>query len=156
MKVIILLIVTHGFKETEKVFQITLIYIDSIIIIVSFGYLFFVLFMLLTRIHAKFRFEFKRHIIYLATVTFAMLLCVPFDILYMKEWMDLSNEIESERSRLAYYGSNIAKLVPTLLILFVKPNEDCFNCFNRLAPERYSYFQYSISNLLNKRLSMDE
>ena len=45
--------------------------------------------------------------------------------------------------RLPYYLDIATKVLPSLVYLASKTNEDCFNCFNRLAPHRYSILQYS-------------
>lgn len=42
-----------------------------------------------------------------------------------------------------YYLDVVTKVLPSMLYLATKTNEDCFNCFNRLAPTRYSILQYS-------------
>ena len=42
--------------------------------------------------------------------------------------------------RWAYYQDFVAKVTPSLVYLLTKRNEDCFNCFNRLAPMPYSIF----------------
>ena len=36
--------------------------------------------------------------------------------------------------RWVYYEDFVAKSMPSLVYLLTKKNEDCFNCFNRLAP----------------------
>jgi hypothetical protein len=46
--------------------------------------------------------------------------------------------------------------MPAILIVIAKPNEDCLDCFNRLTPQRYSIFQYSIDDLLYLHLDEDE
>ena len=40
--------------------------------------------------------------------------------------------------RLAYYFDWIASYWPALIYLLTRKNEDCFGCFNRLAPQIYS------------------
>ena len=69
-------------------------------------------------------------------------------------WLkDLSVRIESDY---VYFFSSLSHTIPAALILFVKPNEDCFTCFNRCAPDRFSYFQFSLSNLLLLNLTDDQ
>ena len=36
--------------------------------------------------------------------------------------------------RYIYYEDFVAKILPSLIYIVTKKNEDCFNCFNRLAP----------------------
>ena len=71
----------------------------------------------------------------------------------MAYWLtDLKVKIESN---IVYFGNSVAHTIPAVLVLVVKPNEDCFTCFNRCAPARYSYFQYTVATLLTKRISFD-
>ena len=56
--------------------------------------------------------------------------------------------------RFVYYSDCIAKTLPCAVYLLMKPSEDCFTCFNRLAPQTYSVLQYSREELtLSHRLS---
>ena len=45
--------------------------------------------------------------------------------------------------RYIYYEDFVAKILPSLIYIVTKKNEDCFNCFNRLAPQTFSIVQYS-------------
>lgn len=49
--------------------------------------------------------------------------------------------------RLPDYEDFVAKVLPSLVYLITKKNEDCFNCFNRLVPHRFSIFQFSKSEI---------
>ena len=59
-------------------------------------------------------------------------------------------------ARFVVYLGYAAHSTPSILCAVAKPNEDCFNCFNRLAPQRYSVYQYKDGDLLNLQLDLDE
>lgn len=52
--------------------------------------------------------------------------------------------------RIGYYLDWFAKTLPSAVYILTKKNEDCFSCFNRLAPQTYSVIQYSPSELLSQ------
>ena len=45
--------------------------------------------------------------------------------------------------RLGYYYGWMAQATSALVYLLTKNNEDCFTCFNRLAPQTYSILSFS-------------
>ena len=45
--------------------------------------------------------------------------------------------------RMGYYYDWLSQLWPALIYMLTKRNEDCFGCFNRLAPQTYSVIQFS-------------
>ena len=48
-----------------------------------------------------------------------------------------------EDNRLAYYQDFLGKVLPSLIYILTKKNHDCFSCFNRLEPQKYSTLQYT-------------
>ena len=57
--------------------------------------------------------------------------------------------------RLGYYFDWLAQLWPALIYLLTKKNEDCFACFNRLAPQVYSIYQFSTAEIKEADLSFE-
>ena len=61
-----------------------------------------------------------------------MLFCLPLVLVEMVKWMiSFSTLLEA---RFVVYLGYAAHSTPSILCAVAKPNEDCFNCFNRLAP----------------------
>ena len=46
-----------------------------------------------------------------------------------------------------------ASVLPAVAYIFTRVDHDCFNCFNRLAPRRYSFFQFSEKERVSKCIS---
>ena len=46
-----------------------------------------------------------------------------------------------------------ASVLPAVAYIFTRVDHDCFNCFNRMAPRPYSFFQYRSSERLSKTLT---
>ena len=57
--------------------------------------------------------------------------------------------------RLGGYFDWLAQFWPALFYLLTKKIEDEFSSFNRLAPKRYSVFQYSAAEIQEADLSVD-
>ena len=51
-----------------------------------------------------------------------------------------------------YYFDWFAQLWPALFYLLLKKNEDCFGCFNRMAPQPYSVVQFSQAEIAEAEL----
>lgn len=83
-----------------------------------------------------------------------MIICLPLVLLEMVYWM--IGFITYLEARFVVYFGYAAHSTPSLLCAIAKPNEDCFNCFNRVAPQRYSTFQYKDADLLTLYLEQDE
>ena len=49
--------------------------------------------------------------------------------------------------RRAQYEDFIAKILPSFVYILTKKNEDCFSCFNRLHPQKYSILSFSESEI---------
>lgn len=78
------------------------------------------------------RYEAKHHMNYFIAVSLGLGLCFPFviyDLLIFKE-----DPTGYSNWRFGYYTDWFAKTLPCVVYLLMKPAEDCFNCFNRLAP----------------------
>jgi len=61
----------------------------------------------------------------------ALLTALPLIINNLKAFI---KNTEKQQDQMRYFEEFIAKVLPAVLYLATKTNEDCFNCFNRLAP----------------------
>jgi len=119
---------------------------DIIVVFTCFVYFFFVIINLWRSTYSKFRFEFHQHKRFFIVFYLGMFICLPFVLLEMIIWMtDFNSYLEA---RFVVYFGYAAHSIPSLLCAVAKPNEDCFNCFNRVAPQRYSTYQYKDADLL--------
>ena len=87
------------------------------------------------------RLEARKHLTYFITVSLSLGLSLPLIIADLLVFMNKTNMYGD--IRLTYYSDNIAKALPCAFYLLMKPAEDCFSCFNRLAPQSYSVIQFS-------------
>jgi len=87
------------------------------------------------------RLEARSHMVYFVASSLGLLTALPLIIDSLTVF--INNTSNYEELRLPYYEDFVAKVLPSVLYLATKKNEDCFNCFNRLAPQRYSVIQYS-------------
>ena len=78
------------------------------------------------------RYEAKHHMTYFVVVSLGLALSLPLVIIDLELFRE--NPDNYANSRIGYYTDGIAKTLPCALYLLMKPAEDCFNCFNRLAP----------------------
>ena len=132
---------------------------DIICVTVCLIYLLYVIVLLWKHSYASYRFEFYKHRVFFIIFSICMLTCMPSILLESIYWsVDTSKwTISSYTSgRILLYVDYLLHTVPTLIFALFKPNEDCFNCFNRLAPQRYSRYQYSVYDLLNLQLEVEE
>ncbi len=77
-------------------------------------------------------FESRNHMCYFVLTTIGLLLALPLvinDLLYF-----VANTDEYSTWRWGYFQDWMAKTLPSVVYIIGKRNEDCFNCFNRLAP----------------------
>ena len=78
------------------------------------------------------RYEAKHHMKYFVVVSLGLALSLPLvinDLLLFHE-----NTTRYANWRIGYYTDWFAKTLPCIVYILMKPAEDCFNCFNRLAP----------------------
>ena len=80
----------------------------------------------------KSRLEAKAHMWYFVLNSLGMFLALPLVINGLLT--NVTKYDEYTTLRWVYYQSNFAKVLPSLIYIATKKNEDCFNCFNRLAP----------------------
>ena len=94
------------------------------------------------------RLEARSHMFYFVVNSIGLLLSFPLviDGLYVF----INHYDEYTLIRWVYYEDFVAKSMPSLIYLLTKKNEDCFNCFNRLAPQVYSDLQYTATELREK------
>ena len=78
------------------------------------------------------RLESREHMWYFITNTLGMLLALPLIINGLVTFLLKYDEYTT--LRWVYYQDNLAKILPSLIYIATKKNEDCFKCFNRLAP----------------------
>ena len=91
------------------------------------------------------RHEAKQHMFYFVTNSIGLLLSLPLVIDGLLVF--INHYEEYTLIRWVYYEDFVAKSMPSLVYLLTKKNEDCFNCFNRLAPQTYSVLQYTKTEL---------
>ena len=89
----------------------------------------------------KSRLEARAHMLYFVLNSLGMLLALPLIINGMLVFISKYDEYTT--LRWVYYQDNLAKILPSLIYIATKKNEDCFTCFNRLAPQTYSILQYT-------------
>lgn len=131
IKIITLLFFVLISEIPQLAYQLVL-YFDLFFILLIFIYIFFVMGFLIQQTYVAFRYEFKRHQMYLYVLTFFLFLCLPLFVGEMAFW--IKDEDKVIQSRYIYFGSYIAHTIPSVLIILARPNEDCFTCFNRVAP----------------------
>ena len=82
------------------------------------------------------RLEAKKHMPYLILNSLSLILALPLiidDLIVFRQRYDEYNNLTR-----VYYEDFIAKILPSLCYILTKKNEDCFNNFNRIAPQTYS------------------
>ena len=95
------------------------------------------------------RLEYEKHVVMLSFNFLGLLFSLPLDFASKCFWLvDFSNYIDD---RGFYYMYFIACVLPAAAYIFTRAEHDCFNCFNRIAPQRYSYFQFSNSDRMGKK-----
>lgn len=87
------------------------------------------------------RLEAKQHMCYFITVALSLCFSLP---LIINDVVFFSSHTGSYTDwRIGYYSDWFAKTMPPFIYILFKPAEDCFACFNRLAPQPYSICQYA-------------
>ena len=131
---------------------------DIFCIAIIFIYIFYVMGLLKYQAYTASRYEYKRHRCYIFLVTGFLLIAVPLYIAEMILWLLKFKAQEGGiiHSEYVYFGSFLAHTIPSMLIILTRPNHDCFTCYNRVEPQRYSCFQYTVDDLLSRTLDTDE
>ena len=108
----------------------------------SFSYFAYVIINVQIRTFSRFRFEYYRHQAYFFILFVGILIGMPLVLMDLVYWQISFDGYLS--ARWLFYLCFMAHSIPALICIFAKPNEDCFNCFNRLTPSQYSVYQYTI------------
>ena len=122
-----------------------MLYCDSTYAILLFIYVGHVMIKLIYNSWKYSRLESKAHMVYFVASSLGLLTALPF--ILNNEIVFRHNTPDYGDMRLPDYEDFVAKVLPSLVYFVTKKNEDCFNCFNRLAPHRFSIFQYSKSEI---------
>ena len=102
------------------------------ILLLTFVYFFYVMALVITLTYKRFRYEFYKHRTFMFVFSLGIFICLPLVCLEVKNWyVSYSNYLAT---RYVHYIGFIARTLPSLLSVLLKPNEDCLNCFNRIAP----------------------
>ena len=94
------------------------------------------------------RHEARTHMSYFVLNSLGLLLALPIvinDLVFFT-----FHTKDYDQWRLGYYLDWFAKTAPSLVYLLTKKTEDCFLCFNRLAPQTYSVIQYTKCELAHQ------
>ena len=104
------------------------------------------------RIYSKF--EYDRHKRMLTFNLTGMLLSLPLVIVGKYFWyVDFCEYIQY---RGFFYMYFISCILPAAFYIFTRADHDCFNCFNRIAPQTYSWFQFPNNSKLLLAFSEDK
>lgn len=125
------------FKGAISSAQVAFIVSDSITCTLWYLYFFYVIFILLNETYSNFRYEFHRHKVWFLASTIVLTLSLPLDIVdffYFQhhETTDGKRKLQWKFERVIFYAIWVAHTLPTILIMCVRPGEDCLNCFNRI------------------------
>ena len=78
------------------------------------------------------RLEARKHMSYFVLNSLGLLFALP---LVVDGLLVFINQYESYMQlRWVHYEDFVAKVIPSLIYILTKKNEDCFKCFNRLDP----------------------
>ena len=97
------------------------------------------------------RLEARAHMRYFIGNSVGLLLSWPLVINGLFTFLKYEDEVSYVRW--VHYQNLLGKLIPCLAYIATKSTEDCFNCFNRLAPQNYSIVTYSHRDVLNNTSS---
>lgn len=118
-----------------------MLYMDVLVQFLLTIYAGFAIFKLIYMSWQYSRLESKEHMVYFVANSLGLLTALPLVMLNL--YFFSQNEENYGENRFAYYNEIIARVLPLVFYIATKRNEDCFNCFNRLAPQAYSIFQFS-------------
>ena len=122
-----------------------MLYCDSTYAALLFIYVGFAIIKLIWSSWKHSRFEAKAHMVYFVASSLGLLTALPLIVDNLIVFSQ--NTADYSEMRLPSYEDFVAKVLPSLVYFVTKKNEDCFNCFNRLAPNRFSIFQFSKSEI---------
>lgn len=122
-------------QAADKYFDLFLL-LDSVWLMASFVYFFYVMLLLILRTRRTARFEYLRHRYFIYVFSSGITICLPLVLLDIFFWLRDFDDYQDRR--LLHYAGFLAHSMPSLLQVLLKPNEDCLNCFNRLSPQQYS------------------
>lgn len=91
------------------------------------------------------RLEARAHMVYFVANSLGLFTALPLVLDNLIIFR--ANTSTHGNMRLPYYEDFVAKVLPSVLYIATKKNEDCFNCFNRIVPHRFSIFQFSKSEI---------
>ena len=126
-------------------------YVDIFVALIFFSYCLSILLRLLYITYQHSRFEFNEHKVSFIVNAAALITSIPLIMLGIYYWMTDFNGFEVNQWE--FYIYYISHTLPTVIYIFIRPDEDCFNCFNRQAPRTYSYFQYTVSEIRRRDFS---
>ena len=84
-------------------------------------------------------------------MSMTLLISQPLILLGTVFW--LSDADGFEFNRWEFYVYWLSHSLPMFVFIFIKPREDCFNCFNRQAPAVFSCFQFTLTEIRERSYS---
>lgn len=114
----------------------TMLICDTVYACLLFIYMLYCNIKLIYMSHKYSRLESNNHMRYFVITSLGLLLALPLVINDLIYFMYNTNTYADWRY--GYYFDWLAKTMPSMVYLVSKRTEDCFNCFNRLAPQTYS------------------
>ena len=124
---------------------------DCVIAPILFIYALTILVKLLNRAKQHSHFEFHEHKVHLIVYALSLIISIPLIMLGIYFWMTDFEYFIVERWE--YYVYFCSHILPTVVYILSRPDEDCFNCFNRQAPQTYSCFQYTRQEIRQRNMS---
>ena len=118
-----------------------MLYCDTIYVSLLFMYVIWTMIRLICFSWKKSRLEARAHMPYFVLNSLGMLLALP--LIFNGTIIFLTHYDTYTSLRWIAYENYLAKILPSLVYICTKKNEDCFTCFNRLAPQTYSILQYT-------------
>ena len=100
------------------------------------------------------RFEYNKHKVYTTLMSFGLLMCYPLQMIGIYYWIvNFDGYIDT---RWSYYTYFVSRALPSIVCILTRPDEDCFACYNRCAPQKYSTFQFSNEEIFRKACGFTE
>jgi len=118
-----------------------MLYADTTYAVLQYIYVLYAILKLIYFAWNYSRLEARSHMVYFVANSLGLLTALPLIIFNLQTFIHHTSDYPM--LRMPYYEDFLAKVLPSLLYIATKTNEDCFNCFNRLAPQKYSVLQYS-------------
>ena len=107
---------------------------------------------LLINARKYYHYEYEKHKVYTLLTTIGLLVCFPAQMIGIYYWAVNFNAYI--QTRWTYYLYFASRALPSIICILTRPDEDCFSCYNRSSPQRYSVFQFSNEEL--NRLNDDD